>query len=123
MFLLVFIKNIAFAQNNQIRAYTLEDGLPQSQIYEVVQDKLGYIWLGTQGGGIARFDGHQFKTWNEKNGLISNYIHSISFNNDSIFIGTKYGLSIKVKKQFLNYKTPQINKIFTINNHECCEAR
>jgi ligand-binding sensor domain-containing protein len=110
------MSNGLIAQNNQITAYSLEEGLPQSQIYEIVQDDRGYIWLGTQGGGIAKFDGKEFKVWNEKSGLISNYIHSISFMNDSLFIGTKYGLSIKVKDQFLNYASPQINTILKTGN-------
>ncbi len=115
LILTVFIFTGVFAQNNQIRAYSLEDGLPQSQIFEIVQDEPGYIWLGTQGGGIARFDGKEFEIWNEKSGLISNYIHSISFSADSVFIGTKYGLSIKVRDEFFNYSSPQINKILKNN--------
>jgi len=102
---------ISHAQNKQIRAYNLADGLPQSQVYDILQDDYGYIWLGTQGGGIARFDGEDFKVWNEKKGLISNYIHSLYYEQNSLFIGTKYGLTIKTKNVFANYKSPQINKI------------
>ncbi len=108
----------SFSQNNkQIRAYNLADGLPQSQVYDMLQDNYGYLWLGTQGGGIARFDGDEFKIWNEKKDLLSNYIHSLNYKNDSLYIGTKYGLSIKIKDHFINYKSPQINKIVTFNNN------
>ncbi|WP_299218280.1 two-component regulator propeller domain-containing protein [uncultured Aquimarina sp.] len=104
------------AQNNGLRAYTLEDGLPQSQVYDIIQDDIGYLWLGTRGGGLSRFNGEEFKTWNEDDGLLSNYIHSLNFANDSLFIGTRRGLSIKTKKQFLNFEGLQINKIFRIHN-------
>ncbi|MDY8134616.1 two-component regulator propeller domain-containing protein [Aquimarina sp. 2201CG5-10] len=104
------------AQNNQLRAYTLEDGLPQSQVYDIIQDEMGYLWLGTQGGGLCRFNGEEFKIWNEDDGLQSNYIHALSSANDSLFIGTKGGLSIKTKSKFTNLESPRINKIFRFKN-------
>ncbi|OEJ98498.1 hypothetical protein A8C32_04600 [Flavivirga aquatica] len=107
---------ILSAQNNQLRAYTLEDGLSQSQVYDIVQDDIGYLWLGTQGGGLCRFDGEEFKIWNENDGLQSNYIHSLKFVNDSLFIGTKNGLSIKCKNKFTNLKGYRINKICRLKN-------
>ncbi len=110
-----FISSL-YAQNNQLRAYTLEDGLPQSQVYDIIQDETGYLWLGTQGGGLCRFNGEEFKIWNENDGLQSNYIHSLAFVNDSLFIGTKSGLSIKTKNKFTNINGPRINKICQIKN-------
>ncbi len=115
-FLILSIIGSLSAQNNQLRAYTLEDGLPQSQVYDIAQDKIGYLWLGTQGGGLSRFNGEEFKVWNENDGLQSNYIHSLAFVNDSLFIGTKNGLSIKVKNKFTNLEGPRINKICQIAN-------
>ncbi|GAA3510390.1 histidine kinase [Aquimarina addita] len=104
------------AQKNGLRGYTLEDGLPQSQVYDLIQDDIGYLWLGTNGGGLCRFNGEEFNIWNEEDGLLSNYIHSLSFANDSLFIGTKRGLSIKTKKKFYNIEGIQINKIFRQDN-------
>ncbi len=112
----LLINFINFAQKKQIRAYNLEDGLPQSQVYDIVQDDFGYLWLGTKGGGIARFDGEQFKVFNEKKGLISNYIYALTLVNKKLLIGSKYGLSVKDKNVFKNYKSPQINQFLTINN-------
>ena len=104
------------AQNGGLRAYTLEDGLPQSQVYDVIQDEIGYLWLGTRGGGICRFDGDEFKIWKESDGLLSNYVNSLSHANDSLYIGTRQGLSIKTKKGFLNLPGNPINKIFQFQN-------
>lgn len=115
-FLLLLFITINYAQNKQIRVYNLEDGLPQSQVYDIIQDDLGYLWLGTQGGGIARFDGSEFKVFNEKKGLLSNYIHSLTIANNRLYIGTKHGLSIKNKNKFINLKSPQVNKVSQINN-------
>ena len=113
LFLIFFGMSLALnSQNKQLQALTLEDGLPQSQVYAIAQDHKGYLWLGTQGGGLARFDGKNFKVYNETNGLASNYINAIEAQNDTLYIGTKRGLSIKLKQQFLNIETPEINKIY-----------
>ena len=110
--LLIFINIQLTAQNSQLRSYSIEDGLPQSQVYDIVQDDIGYLWLGTQGGGLSNFDGTNFSVWNENNGLLSNYIHALHTSNDSLYIGTDRGLSIKVKDSFSNYKSPEINHFF-----------
>lgn len=104
------------AQNKQLQALTLEDGLPQSQVYAIAQDYKGYLWLGTQGGGLARFDGKNFKVYKETNGLASNYINAITIQNDTIYIGTKRGLSVKLKNKFLTIDTPEINKIYVFED-------
>ena len=103
-------------QNKQLRAFTLEDGLPQSQVYAMTQDNKGYLWLGTQGGGLARFDGNNFRVFNETNGLLSNYINALTTKNNRLYIGTKRGLSVKYKTQFTNIETPEVNKICQIKN-------
>lgn len=112
---LVFTKQLS-AQNSQLRAYTIEDGLPQSQVYDLVQDHLGYLWLGTQGGGLANFDGSEFEVFNESDGLLSNYIDALHTSNDSLFIGTKKGLSVKVKNNFINFESPQILQFYPSKN-------
>ncbi|MDH7447658.1 sensor histidine kinase [Aquimarina sp. 2201CG14-23] len=116
LLLWIFSVQLLSAQNNGLRAYTLEDGLPQSQVLDIIQDDIGYLWLGTRGGGLCRFNGEEFKIWNEDDGLLSNYIHALHFSNDSLFIGTRRGLSIKTKKHFHNIEGLQINKIFRIHN-------
>lgn len=100
------------AQQLQLRSYTLEDGLPQSEVTDIVQDTRGYLWLGTQGGGLCRFDGDRFEVWRPKDGLLSSYIQTLSTTPDTLFVGTRRGLSIKVGKHFVNYKGHQINAIY-----------
>jgi ligand-binding sensor domain-containing protein/anti-sigma regulatory factor (Ser/Thr protein kinase) len=100
------------AQNNELRGYTLADGLPQSQVYAMVQDTIGYLWIGTQGGGLARFDGNDFTVFTEKDSLASNYIESLASRGDQLFIGTKKGLSIYTKGRITSIKTPKINAVY-----------
>lgn len=40
----------------------LEEGLPARMVYQILQDKEGFIWFSTQ-LGIHRYDGHRFKTF------------------------------------------------------------
>jgi ligand-binding sensor domain-containing protein len=42
--------------------YSIKNGLSQSASICMYQDKLGYIWVGTQ-QGIDRFDGYTFKQY------------------------------------------------------------
>lgn len=58
-----------------LRRYTALDGLPQSQVNMVLEDKNGYLWIGTHGGGLARFDGREFKVYTTRDGLLSNIVH------------------------------------------------
>jgi len=47
------------------QALTHDDGLPQSGVNDIVQDRKGYLWLGTF-GGLARFDGSTFRIFRER---------------------------------------------------------
>jgi signal transduction histidine kinase len=65
------------AQQFSLRNYKAVDGLPQSQINAMVEDGNGYLWLGTNGGGLARFDGREFKVYTTLDGLLSNTVSSL----------------------------------------------
>ncbi|HJU75224.1 MAG TPA: two-component regulator propeller domain-containing protein [Gemmatimonadaceae bacterium] len=43
----------------QVRRFTVEDGLAQNAVYRVVQDRAGFLWVGTR-RGLQRFDGYSF---------------------------------------------------------------
>ena len=43
-----------------IRRYGVVEGLSQSSVYAVLQDRRGFIWAATQ-DGLNRFDGHDFR--------------------------------------------------------------
>lgn len=62
------------AQQYSVRHFTAVDGLPQSKINMLLEDKHGYLWIGTHGGGLARFDGHEFKVYTTRDGLSSNIV-------------------------------------------------
>ncbi|HKI45679.1 MAG TPA: two-component regulator propeller domain-containing protein [Balneolales bacterium] len=69
--------------------YQTRDGLPQNSVTTLLQDKRGYLWVGTY-NGLARFDGLRFESFSDPAGLLNNsYIYSLIEDQDStIWIGT-----------------------------------
>lgn len=46
----------------QFRRFSIADGLPGGQVYDVVQDSHGLMWFGSA-GGLVRYDGIDFKVF------------------------------------------------------------
>jgi PAS domain S-box-containing protein len=57
--LIVLIHNSAQSQRYVIHNYTEENGLPNSQVFDIVQDNDGYLYFSTR-NKIARYDGYSF---------------------------------------------------------------
>ena len=51
LLLVCALEGLAQFQSYTIRNYKAVDGLPQSQVNIVLEDKNGYLWIGTEGGG------------------------------------------------------------------------
>ncbi len=77
LFLILSLSARIEAQQYSLRQYTAVDGLPQSQVNAIVEDQYGYLWIGTSGGGLARFDGREFKVYSTLDGLLSNIVTSL----------------------------------------------
>jgi ligand-binding sensor domain-containing protein len=74
---LCLILQYTIAQQYSFTSYSLDNGLPQSEIFAICKDSNGFIWVGTNGGGLARLDGKHFKTFNRKHGLGSDIVRNI----------------------------------------------
>ena len=84
----------AFGQLNNFKSYSIEEGLPQSNVYCIVQDSRGYLWMGTDGGGLSRFDGLKFVTYNRKKGLAGNHVRALMEDSKgNLWIGTDGGIT------------------------------
>ena len=104
-FLIFFIPFLSFGQNYELKAFSIADGLPQSQVYGIDEDHNGNIWLGTRGGGIAKFDGVNFEVFTTQDGLLSNFVSSVFHDSrDNIWIGTSTGVSLYNGIQFRNFR-------------------
>lgn len=71
----------------------LKEGIPQSQITALAQDREGYLWVGTW-DGLARFNGSEFKSFFIKYGLRSARIQELLAASDgTVWVATDGGLS------------------------------
>lgn len=103
-FLLIVFSLANYAQQYSFKNYSLEEGLPQSEVLSLIQDRKGNLWLGTNGGGISRFNGTKFFTYNRKHGLADNNIRILyQDTNENLWIGTSIGISFFDGINFLNY--------------------
>ncbi len=76
----------------------------------MLQDNDGLLWIGTEGGGIFRYDGYEFKNYKAGSGSLSNgtiwrIIQDVE-NPDIFWIGTSGGLNRfdKATETFTYYK-------------------
>jgi len=71
------------------------DGLPQNTARTMLQDKNGFVWIGTE-DGLVRFDGYSMKSfrkqYNSPKSLSDNYISALAESQDGrIWVGTMGG--------------------------------
>ncbi|MCK0160530.1 hybrid sensor histidine kinase/response regulator transcription factor [Allomuricauda sp. F6463D] len=91
------------------------EGFNQNTITSIVQDKYGFIWLGTP-NGLIRYDGYEFKTFttqSETEGNIhSNFISSLCTDSQGVvWIGTDLGLNAYVPSLELFHTVPLPKKL------------
>ena len=93
---------------------TVQNGLSHNKVNCILQDKRGFIWIGTN-DGLNRYDGHQFMIFRndpENNSSISgNIITSLVEDSDSVlWIATqdggltKYDYRLEPQRQFTQFK-------------------
>ena len=56
-----------------VRHFGPEQGLSQPFVYCLLQDRQGYLWLGTA-EGLVRYDGNRFVTLTTRDGLAENFV-------------------------------------------------
>ncbi len=82
-----------WGQTSQFQVFSVEEGLPQSQVYAILMDHNNSVWVGTKGGGVSVFDGAKFKVFNHKDGLADDKIFALYQDSERlIWIGTGKGL-------------------------------
>ena len=86
--------NSVLCQKFTFLSYSTKEGLAQSQVNDIAQDKKKYIWIATL-DGLSKFNGKTFQNFYQKDGLLSNRIYSISIDNqDHVWAVTSAGISI-----------------------------
>jgi len=77
--------------------FNLNDGLESNAIHDIVQDRLGYLWLASA-DGLLRYDGYNFKLYKNEgdtNTLSNNTITNVAIDSSgNIWIGSNTGIDV-----------------------------
>ncbi|MBI4778411.1 hypothetical protein HY792_05790 [Candidatus Desantisbacteria bacterium] len=88
---------------NQVKVYTVKDGLINNYVQTIIQDSRGYLWFGTR-EGLSCYAGKEWKTYTRADGLLSDNILSImQDNHKSFWFGTSEGASRYDGKKWMSY--------------------
>ncbi len=133
IFLLTFLSSFSsynsnlFCQESNSRFYhlSIKDGLPDDGFTCVIQDHMGFIWVGTT-NGISKYDGYSFVNYyskeNDSNSLIGRNVRCLMEDSDGdIWIGTYFGISILLRNEdrIISYEHDNTTRWININglNH------
>jgi ligand-binding sensor domain-containing protein len=99
----LLLRQCLLAQVYNVTRYSTDDGLVQSQVMALVQDRWGYLWLGTH-RGACKFDGRQFQAFGTDEGLTSSFLGAMAEDpQGGIWMATDDGLSHWSGQAFTNY--------------------
>jgi signal transduction histidine kinase/ligand-binding sensor domain-containing protein len=88
------------AQRYNFKFYGEDQGLQNLAVQVVVQDRAGFLWVGTQ-NGLYRYDGSRFSSYGRNEGLPASRIESLHESLDgSLWVGTRSGLGRKAGAGF-----------------------
>ncbi len=76
---------------------SVNDGLVQSAVHDIIEDRYGYIWFGTR-GGLSRYDGTEFVNYvkddQDSTSISNSSIWSLlEWEDGDLWIGTSGGLN------------------------------
>lgn len=98
--LLLMLSAPAWAQRHNFKFYGADEGLKNQVVQVVVQDRQGFLWVGTQ-NGLYRYDGSRFTTFSTAEGLPGTRIESLHIAADgTLWVGTRSGLAKRVRERF-----------------------
>lgn len=120
LFSIIFKIELCAADRNTVfRNLTIENGLSQSTVLNIIQDKKGFMWFGTA-NGLNKYDGYSFKVYtniiSDTTSISDNLISALYEDSEGyIWIGTGKGILNKFDRKseiFFHYKSDfDINKI------------
>jgi diguanylate cyclase (GGDEF)-like protein len=90
----------AWAQRSTFRQYGSAEGLSNLAINCLLQDRTGYLWVGTD-NGLFRYDGGEFTHFGREEGLPNTEIRSLAESSEGVlWVATQSGLARQAGTQF-----------------------
>ena len=95
IFVLISAPTQLISQSIYFNHLTTEDGLSNNNVFDIVQDQIGFLWFATD-DGLNRFDGYDFKIFRNDpanpNSISDNSVWALREDkNGNIWIGTQNG--------------------------------
>lgn len=105
----IFFTVKIFTQEYEIQNITVKDGLPSNIVYDIQQDKIGYLWIATD-KGLVKFDGDDFVQINKLRTT------NLLVKDDFVYAGSENGLFVKQRSKEYFVKSKKVCKIFSHEN-------
>lgn len=100
LFFLFIIVNL-FSQNSfeNYQFLTIKEGISKRAVSSISQDQYGFMWFGTDGAGLYKYDGVNYTNyefdWKNKNAINSNLIYATYIDSyNRLWVGTEEGLCL-----------------------------
>ena len=113
--------------------FSVEEGLSQSTVFAIFQDSKGFMWFGTRGGGLNRYDGYDFTVYKNKltdsTSISNNEVTTIyEDSNGQLWIGTRFSGINKYRRDdesFIRYSAGEgkNRKISDNSINVICESK
>lgn len=113
--IILFLTILSFeanSQENNLEHFSISDGLINTSINDITQDKTGYLWLATD-KGLIKFDGTSFKIINLHT---NSKAISLFAKNKTLFIGHEKGIFSLKNGKFNYLGKEKVLKIVIIRN-------
>lgn len=86
-----FCSSIVMSEQLAFKKYTQASGLSSNYIFDIIQDRDGFIWIATD-RGVSRFNGQSFQNFTKTDGLAANHTYCIFQDRDGdLWFGTYDG--------------------------------
>ena len=110
-------------QKIEMNLQNVDTAYNPNYIVAIEVDKNGTVWIGTWGGGLARFDGEKFLNYTVKDGLPSNHVFMLHEDKNGIlWVGTSNGMSQIDNGNFTNKITTHeglfSNTVFSMDSQQ-----
>nr|WP_315203102.1 two-component regulator propeller domain-containing protein [uncultured Flavobacterium sp.] len=99
--LCLFFVMISYSQSDfeNFQFRSIKEGISKRGAWSIVQDKKGYIWIGTNGAGLYKYDGINYvvyeSNWNIPKSINSNLIYTTYVDSQNkLWVGTEEGLCL-----------------------------
>src|ERR1700678_1067973 len=105
VFFLAWVPTVCLGQQYSFKDYV--DGLGNLSINCLLQDRSGFLWIGTE-SGLYQYDGSRFWQFGLKEGLPGVFVRALSLDRDGrLWVGTRDGLAFSAGQRSFSTVTYQ----------------